>query len=43
MLEEELDEPSKEYMTSQFKHPRLQAISFQQPLADAVLLGLKRY
>jgi hypothetical protein len=41
-LADDLDAPSQQYVASQFRHPRLRAISVQQPLADAVLCGYKR-
>lgn len=42
ILPDELDAPSHEYITSQFRNPRLRAVSIQQPLADAVLCGYKK-
>lgn len=40
--EEELEAPDDNFRLSQFLFPQLKAITLQQPLADAVLLGLKK-
>jgi hypothetical protein len=41
-VEEDLDLPDDEFRLAQFLHPQLKAITVQPPLADAILLGLKK-